>query len=228
MSFEVSNDTAHIKGEVKAKGAKYGKSAAQNHKSYLQSLANPLQPLNKDVFSKFNTGAMNYELQKLENERMTPVNFLLRYTPKKGFFAKLFTGKIDKQALLGYTAETMDGKTQKSVEEFDKELNKTFSDTGVKLTSKAFDVNNDGQIDIAEEAVSTVIADILSKDDSQGAINASSVKLKKADGSYTNNGENKMMAFCNEKNVEEAREVVNKIYSDLKLDKAKEKFEKNS
>ncbi len=86
----------------------------------------------------------------------------------------------------------------------------------------------DGEIDISEMAVSTVVADVLSKDDSLLPLNLKVVDLKKADGTYTNDGENKMMAFCNEENLETASIIAKDIHSKLKLDKTQNKFIKKT
>ena len=96
--------------------------------------------------------------------------------------------------------------------------------TNAKLSAKAFDVNNDGMIDVTEEAVSTVLADVLSKDTEGADLSNVSKALKNADGSYTNDGENKMMAFCNEENYETASKVIKDIHKKMKLDKAAKKL----
>ncbi len=142
----------------------------------------------------------------------------------------MFTGaSIDKQALLGHSYEEMGRKPAITLEEADAPFkNEAFSDIGTNLTAKAFDVNDDGEIDISEMAVSTVVADVLSKDDSLLPLNLKVVDLKKADGTYTNDGENKMMAFCNEENLETASIIAKDIHSKLKLDKAQNKFIKKT
>ena len=113
----------------------------------------------------------------------------------------------------------MGGNKAITLETADKDLKIAFDDvTNAKLSTKAFDVNNDGMIDITEEAVSTVLADVLSKEDAD--ISKVSKALKKADGSYTNAGENKMMAFCNEENYDAASKTIKKIHKKMKLDKA--------
>lgn len=234
MSYEISGNRALISGKTgaygkNAKGANYGKNAAANHFGYIESLKTSSAALNPDVFTKSNDiDKMLEEVQKLENEKMPPLNFTLKYAPKfnavKGFFARLFKGSaINKQALLGFSYETMDNRQAISLEEADKAFqNEAFKNVNAKLTAKAFDVNNDGQIDISEEAVSTVIADVLSKDE---GIKEGKINLKKADGSYTNEGENKMMTFCNEENLETASKIAKEVHTKLKLDKELKKFQ---
>ena len=213
MAYDISNNTAYIDGSTglyygKPKSAKYGANAMQNYHSYIRDFKTDTTVPNPDTFTK---GAsinsirkMEKEVKKLENEKLPPLNFVLQYSPKMGavkaFFTRMFTGaSIDKQALLGHSYEEMGRKPAITLEEADAPFkNEAFSDIGTNLTAKAFDVNDDGEIDISEMAVSTVVADVLSKDDSLLPLNLKVVDLKKADGTYTNDGENKMMAFCND------------------------------
>ena len=261
MGFYTVNDIAIINGVNgsygnKAKGANYGRNAAQNYKSYIDRLAVSTTAPNPDVFTK---GAsvnsirkMEKEAAKLERESLPPLHFDLRYAPKMGvvkaFFARLFTGAaINKQALLGHSYEAIDKMQYQdlsTLEDFHKKVydsakeyeamtveeadlpfkDKAFSDINSKLTSHAFDVNGDGKIDISEEAVSTVIADVLSKDEDLDPMGITVSDLKKADGSYTCDGEDRMMAFLKEENLETASIITKDIHSKLKLDKAQDKF----
>lgn len=239
MSYEISDNRAIISGSngiygAKTKGADFGKNAASNHFGYIKDFETKGTPINPDVFTKNSSvEQMTAEIEKLGNEKIPPIDFTLQYAPKfnkvKAFFAKLFKGhSIDTKALLGFTSEVM-GKNTITIEEADKELNNAFKgDTGAKLSTKAFDVNNDGMIDASEEAVSTVVADILSKDET--VINPENTKeaLKKADGSYTNNGENGMLAFLTENNFEASSKVVKDIHKQMGLDKAQKKFLKQN
>ncbi len=243
MAYDISNNTTYIDGSTglyygKPKSAKYGANAMQNYHSYIRDFKTDTTVPNPDTFTK---GAsinsirkMEKEVKKLENEKLPPLNFVLQYSPKMGavkaFFTRMFTGaSIDKQALLGHSYEEMGRKPAITLEEADAPFkNEAFSDIGTNLTAKAFDVNDDGEIDISEMAVSTVVADVLSKDDSLLPLNLKVVDLKKADGTYTNDGENKMMAFCNEENLETASIIAKDIHSKLKLDKAQNKFIKKT
>lgn len=243
MAYDISNNTAYIDGSTglycgKPKSAKYGANAMQNYHSYIRDFKTDTTVPNPDTFTK---GAsinsirkMEKEVKKLENEKLPPLNFVLQYSPKMGavkaFFTRMFTGaSIDKQALLGHSYEEMGRKPAITLEEADAPFkNEAFSDIGTNLTAKAFDVNDDGEIDISEMAVSTVVADVLSKDDSLLPLNLKVVDLKKADGTYTNDGENKMMAFCNEENLETASIIAKDIHSKLKLDKTQNKFIKKT
>lgn len=235
MSYEIAGSKALITGTTgpygnKTKGTGYGKNAAANHLGYIKDFESKSAPLSPDVFTKGHTPEEMYNavMTKCKEDKMPPVNFLLRYAPEagkiKGFFSRLFKGAaIDKKALTGFTYEAM-GKKAMTLEEADKNLNEAFEGiTDAKLSAKAFDVNNDGMIDVSEEAVSTVLADVLSKDETD-AVQISKKDLKKADGSYTNAGEDKMLAFCNEANYDTAKEVVKDIHKKLKLDKEMNKL----
>lgn len=242
MVYDISNNTAYIDGSKgpysgKPKSANYGANAMHNYKAYIEDFTIDTTAPNPDVFIK---GAsvksirnMEKEVKKLEKEFLPPVDFVLKYAPKMGkikaFFSRMFTGAaIDRQALLGHSYEEMGRKTHISVEEADAPFREeVFSNINENLTAKAFDVNNDGEIDISEMAVSTVIADVLSKNESEIPPELTILDLKKADGSYTNDGENKMLAFCKEENLETASAVAKDIHSKLKLNKAREKFLKN-
>jgi len=243
MAYDVLNNIAYIDGtsgpyKGKPKSANYGANAMYNyHYGYIKDLAVDTTAPNPDVFTKGGSlnsiRKMEKEAKKLENTSFPPVNFVLRYAPKMGkikaFFSRMFTGAvIDRQALLGHSFQEMDMRTRISVEEADKPFkDEAFSDINADLTSKAFDVNDDNMIDVSEMAVSTVIADVLSKDDTDLPLDLRIVDLKKADGSYTNDGENKMMAFCKKENLERASAVVKDIHKKLKLDKAEDKFYNN-
>lgn len=235
MAYNISGSNAIITGAegpygAKAKGAAYGRNAASNYLGYINDFKLSSKPQNPDIFTKSHSAEeMMAEVKKLEDEKMPPVNFNFRYSPAKNpvfaFFSRLFTGSaVNKQALIGASYEAMGKKPSMTVEEADKAFNdKAFKDIDAKLTTKAFDVNNDGVIDVSEEAVSTVLADVLSKDGKEN----SEINLKKADGSYTNAGENRMMAFLNEKNLETASNIAKDIHSKLGLKKAQERFFKN-
>lgn len=239
MAYDISNNTAYIDGSTgpysnRTKGAKYGANAMRNYHSYINDFKVDTTVPNPDVFTK---GAsvksirrMEKEAEKLEREFLPPVDFVLKYAPKMGkikaFFSRMFTGAaIDRQALLGHSFEEMGKNVSISLEEADAPFKEeAFSDINENLTSKAFDVNNDGEIDISEMAVSTVIADVLSKDETEIPPELTVLDLKKADGSYTNDGEDKMLAFCKEENLEMASAVAKDIHSKLKLGKAQDKF----
>ncbi len=237
MSYNVANNTAQINGKTgpkgpKAKGINYGINAAYNHLGYINSLKCDTKTPKPDVFTKNSTPEdMEAELKRLESETTPPLNFILRYAPKKNaisvFFNRLFKGhNIDTQALLGFSCAAMGNKQAMTIEEADAPFkDEAFKDIGAKLTTKAFDVNDDGKIDASEEAVSTVIADVLSKDK---GINSKGLDIKKADGSYTNDGENKMMMFCNEENLEIASMITKDMHAKLGLNKAQKEFLKNN
>jgi len=248
--YTTSGNSAYIDGASpygpyrsnKLKSAVYGMNSAYAYRTYINDLSPKPGQLDADTFVKkqpLNVSDGDFEnyieqmesgLNELSGEELPPVNFLLRYAPKmgsvKGFFKNLFSGnKIDTQALLGNSYQEMGRSSSISLEESDAPFkSEAFSDVNANLTSKAFDVNNDGRIDMSEMAVSTVIADILSKDDSLNPMDITVSDIKKADGSYTNDGENKMLAFCKEENLETASGIVKDIHTKLKLDKAQDKF----
>lgn len=239
MSYEISGDKAIISGKngtygKKTKGADYGKNAAANYSGYIKDFETKGAPLKPDVFTKNSSvEEMTTEIKKLENDKIPPVDFTLQYSPKfnkvKAFFAKFFKGhSIDTKALLGFTSGVMD-KQVITIEEADKELNNAFKgDTGAKLSAKAFDVNNDGKIDASEEAASTVIADILSKDEAAFASENTKNALKKADGSYTNSGEDGMLVFLTEHNFENASKAAKEIHQKMGLEKIQTKILKQN
>lgn len=231
MSYDVAGSKAFINGSTGQygnvkKGINYGKNAAVNHLGYIKDFEIKSEPLNPDIFTKGHTPEEMYNevVTKCKEDKMPPIDFLLQYAPKmgavKGFFSRLFKGTaVDKKALIGFTYEAMGEKKAITLEEADKGLNAAFGDiTNAKLSAKAFDVNNDGMIDVSEEAVSTVLADVLSKENTD--VSNVSKALKKADGSYTNQGENKMTAFLNEENYDAASKTIKKIHKKMKLDKA--------
>ncbi len=248
--YSVDNNTAYIDGSSKygpyagkPKSAKYGMNAMYAYKyDYIRDLGTSLNSIEADKFEsknpqnmtdeEFDTyiAGMEKEVKKLEETEFPPINFVLKYAPKMGavkaFFSRLFTGSsVDRQALLGHSFEEMDRNTHISVEKADEPFkDKAFSDINADLTSKAFDVNNDGELDVSEMAISTVIADVLSKDEALDPMEITVSDLKKADGTYTNDGENRMMAFCKEENLETASGIAKEIHTKMKLKKAEGKF----
>ena len=83
--------------------------------------------------------------------------------------------------------------------------------------AEALDINKDSNIDIGEYATSTLVADMLSSDNT---------KLKKENitGTINNQGENSSLAYINSKNKAVASAEFKAIYDDFKLDEATKDF----
>ena len=107
------------------------------------------------------------------------------------------------------------GKTTKiPVKDFTQQLQ---SALGPNVSAEALDINKDSNIDIGEYATSTLVADMLSSDNT---------KLKKENitGTINNQGENSSLAYINSKNKAVASAEFKAIYDDFKLDEATKDF----
>ncbi|MGN1154131.1 MAG: hypothetical protein ACI4S3_08885 [Candidatus Gastranaerophilaceae bacterium] len=207
MVYSISGNKAIISGNtgiydktIKSPDVRYGRNAAHNYKTYIQDIA---------------CGA-------------APVQFAYQYIPQ---------GKLSTQALMGNAYEELGKKTEVSVEELNKRLDKTSQEIkklnlqiltrnpeadiiNPDYSAEALDLNNDGKIDIAEYATSTLAADMLDADPTQCNINS-------LDGVITNRGENASMGLYSKQNIEGAKGLFKAIHDTFKLDKAMQEFKTN-
>ena len=136
---------------------------------------------------------------------LPPLKFEYRYIP---------TGKYSTQALMGNAYEELGKKTEVSVKELNEKLQSP------ELTAEALDLNNDGKVDIAEYATSTMATDMLDTDQTK-------CDVKNLDGKITNKGEDATMHLYTKQNVQNAKTLFTEIHKHFDLDKAMNEFKAN-
>ena len=135
----------------------------------------------KNALSNFNE-FIDKELSKpAKSHESHVVNYEVQYSPSEDIKRKAFT-----DAVLGYASEDMNGNRIK-IDDFDKKVKKNY---GNQADARVLDTNNDGYIDLKENAAYIVLQDMMdetSLDDPQ-------IDSKKIDGKFTNEGAD-MAAF---------------------------------
>ena len=164
-----------------------------------------------------NANFREYNLKELGNKdySVTPVNnYQVKYLPED----KVDFKNINKMALLGVAYEDLGGKESVSVNEMNNMYNQTVLKD--KACVDAYDINNDGKIDIAENAVSIIIKDM------SGDKNSSDAQLDPTviSGKFTNFGEINSSFMLSKTNVEKNRALAKQIYDYFNLKEAKDKF----
>jgi len=244
MPYSVKNDTAYINGQsgaydekVKDKNVRYGRNAIANYLQYLQGFKLPegiktlsdLAKLSKDDFVKSNTAderlkEIEINLNNLSEQsgKIPPIKFKLKYLPED----KVDTKNLNKSALLGAAYEDLGKKESVSIAEFDKDLPETIKK---KASAKAFDVNNDGQIDIAEDAAAILIKDMADKIPTKEILETGKIELQadKLDGTITQTGDTNLWALLSTRNVDNSKQLISEVHQKYQLAKAKDEFLNN-
>jgi len=199
----VNGQTGPCSDKVKDAGVKYGRNAIGNHLTYLNELG-------------FGTADATI---CTEQTRAYP-NFSLKYLPEE----KPTAENLNKMALLGAAFAELGNKMSIPVETLNKKIQQAF---GPKASATSFDLNNDGQIDIAEDAVSFLMKDMASKQKPEDFIKTGKLNLsaKDIDGNITQAGEDNFnKIFLNTEKSAEIKQSVDQIYKTFKLDEAKNIF----
>lgn len=141
-----------------------------------------------------------------------PLEYEQRYLPEE----KVDPKKLNKMALLGSSYEDM-GARSISVAELNKSYKAQYGDNACV---DAYDINKDGKIDVAENAVATLIADMM---DNQNP-NDTNMHKENIDGVITNTGVNNAKFMLDKNNVENNRDFAKQIYKYFNLGQAQNKF----
>lgn len=214
MSFTTVNNVTQItgvnatySGKVKNADVNYGRNAMFSYYEYLHELA-------------FGEAGQFPGTGPAKNESEKPsINFSLKYMPDE----KVTPETINKMALLGAAFADLGNKLSVSVEQINRKVQSAF---GEKASAAAFDINGDGQIDVAENAVAILIKDMGDATPTKEAAEKKSINLgaENIDGVITNTGENNFTAFLSLQNVDSNKQTVSQIYQAFKLDEAKNIF----
>lgn len=158
-----------------------------------------------------------YSKDLARQDNRPPLEFEYRYVPD---------GKYSTLALMGNAYEELGQKSEVSVEE----LNKKFEDFNkqvvknpeMELRADALDINNDGKVDIAEYATSTLATDML-----DNITDKSAPTVKDVDGVITNKGENASLKLYMKNNVQPAKQIFTNLYNTFNLNSAMNEFKSN-
>ena len=206
MPFEINGANGYYDGKVTDDSERYGKNAVANHREFV---TNPLKTAMSGEAPMLNFSpteeAQQENIEKLESfvkendaylESLPPLQYEYRYMPN------IVNGQIDKKALFSAAKEEM-GSDKISVKTFDENYlpNKDY-------TSKALDINNDGNIDVPEYSASILAADMLSKEEPD---------VKNIDGSINSKGMTAVMEYAHKSNAEAAAKLYSQIHSTYNL-----------
>ena len=156
------------------------------------------------------------ELSKRDYNDPPAFNYEVKYLPEKN----ANRDNLNTMALMGQASEDMGGRTSIPVEELNKAYDSNPKAYGGKACADAYDINKDGKIDIAENAVSTLIKDMV---DDQNP-NDPQIDSKKIDGKFTKAGDENSSFMLAKNNVENNRNLAKQIYDKFNLGEAMNKF----
>jgi len=207
MTFEINGINGRYDGKINDSSVKYGRNAVANHKelvlSTVESGISGEPPMLDFIPSKesFDNNIKKMHAFVQDNDKylksLPPLEYEYRYMPKVN------NGNIDKKALFGAAIEEM-GTTSIPVKDFEKKF--LPSD---EYTIRPLDLNNDGNIDVAEYSTSMLAADMLSK---------TSPDISKIDGTINSKGMNAVVEYARKSNADAATKLYSKIYATHKLD----------
>lgn len=213
MVYSVTGIDFNKKAFINGYYGVYGKSAPDNTGTFDNSASirygrnaiNNFNEYNKTEFGKRgvydNPPAMSYEI---------------KYLPEKNATAK----NLNKAALMGASYEDAGSRVFIPV----RELNRRFSKVlGSNACVDAYDINRDKKIDIAENAVATLIKDMV---DGQAPDNPE-LNQNNIDGTFTNSGDINSSFMLSKKNVEKNRSLAKQIYDRFNLGEAQNRFINN-
>ena len=197
----------------------YGKNATDNFIKYnQQELGRPVDPNNPP--------AMNYEVQYLPEKNASKDNLNTMALMGESFedmghvndAAKLLDKMAEKQHQQApHLNIALDKNGAASLADMNKLAEVAI---GKNASYDAYDLNGDGKIDIAENAVATLIKDMTSGQDP----NDPKIDPNKIHGKFTNSGDINSNFMLSKKSVNDNRELAKQIYNQFNLGDAMNKF----
>lgn len=165
---------------------------------------------------------MHKFLKELQRKKLIPVDFKLKYLPE----SKVVAGQLNKLALLGASFQDLGKKMSVPLQEMNAKIQTVF---GNKVTAEAFDINKDGQIDVAENATAILIKDMADQHSQDEVLQTGKLDLEAndIDGTFTNDGETLFWNFLKADKVQQTKTLVTQIYNAFGLDKSNDLFAKN-
>lgn len=217
ISFKTINNVSYINGstgpydnKVNDSSVKYGRNSIANYYLYLNELG---------------TGTSDVLIgqdSKPAGEKAS-TNFSLKYLPEE----KVSAENLNKLALLGAAFEDLGKKISLPVEMMTKKIQQAF---GQNASAAAFDTNNDGQIDIAENAAAILVKDMADKQSKEEIIKTGKIDLKASDidGNISQAGKNNFAALISSAKTDVTKQTLSQIQQAFKLDEAKNIFVANT
>lgn len=252
MTFNNVNGVAQINGQngiydskISDPNVKYGRNAVSNYSDYLANLRIPpnqtVLPDLKAIAEKLKdktlpakdrlelTAKTKEELEKYTAEsaenlkKAAPLNFQLKYLPE----ATIVSGQINKLALLGASFEDLGKKISVPVSEMTANFQQIL---GPNVTAEAADINNDGQIDVAENAIAFLVKDMADKTPTDELLKTGKLDLNAAnlDGTITNTGDVNFYSFMKTKDVAQNKQLFTQIADTFKLSDEQKVFLANA
>lgn len=217
----ISQNVAYINGakgkydnEFSNASIRYWANAADNFDKYVSKLniatvqmpdLTNLSKLPQDEFEK-TMQELDSDIEQLDAE-FTPVEFEFKYSDSED-------GQIDKMSLLGAAYVEMGEQISIDVETADMELQETL---GEDFSAKVLDLNDDGEIDLAEYSTSILFEDALSYDDKD-------LSKDSIDGIINKEGQNESMNYYAKRNQDVAFRTYQALYQSYNLGDAQEEF----
>ncbi len=133
----------------------------------------------------------------------------MKYLPEEEVKPK----NLNKLALMGASFESLGKKYSVSVKKFNRQLQEKL---GNNFSVEAFDVDKNNKIDIAENAVSFLLKDMLKSDETLSRNNI--------DGTYTHTEDINSLMFLRKDMLKESSRVASQVYNDFELDEAAKDF----
>ncbi|MBQ3642350.1 hypothetical protein II906_10580 [bacterium] len=230
--FQNINSITYINGQqgiydskVKNNSVRYARNAINNYQ----------QAYSIDTFEKYNQEAQeaHSKIQEIKaksksieavQEYIDAMDKLLNCTPEAEFnlrYAQNKKGEADKMAVMGAAYEELGKRTTVSVDELTKTLQEAINDEFKSdYSADSLDLNQDGQVDLAEYGASILAEDMLSTDPTQ-------LKSENITGVITNEGQNSLLSLAAVNNYAYAQNAYKAICSNFKLDEAQSTFLKD-
>lgn len=247
----ISGQNGVYDNKITDSNVKYGRNAVSNYFKFMDDFKNRtdrslFQPLEKDVLelrektsTAHQTGTAHLHEKEVvdlsekvidaaqKDSARDPIDSslltaTLKYLPENVGFKNL-----NKKALLGASFEDLGKKTSESVSTITQKLNDAFKRTD--LSAEAFDVNSDGNIDVAENAVAFLIKDMASKQPTEDVLKSGKIELEahNIDGTITAAGEKNFLTFLKKSDIANNKNINSEIYNAFDLASAQEEFLKD-
>ncbi len=225
----ITGDKGIYDKKVENSSVRYGRNSMRNYDSYIREFAKPLpkvpleeiKELSDLEFTPEDNAKFDSNMKKI-GTGLSKTDKYLKTMPMVDFKHTYMPGKVDykninKMALLGASFEELGKRVSVSVKEMTAKIQSQF---GTLFTARAFDLNNDGQIDISENATAILMEDMLSTD-------PDSLDARNINGEITNKGHGKFINYLTTSSVETTKEQGAKLHKLFGLGEAQEEFIQN-
>lgn len=190
----ITGQNGYYDSKIEDKNVRYGRNAIHN--------------------TQLSQEAFQANFANLDTEVEIPIDYKYTYSPN---------GKINVQALLGTAYEELGAKSV-PVADLTKTVKATLTrpDLKEKATAESLDLNEDGNVDVAEYATSLLTADMLSSNPDY-----SSLSPKDATGEISRTGTQRTLPFFSKDTLKVSQNFFKSIYRHWNLGAEQEKFVSN-